>query len=95
MHDSLNASANSVHSFFASPNVNVTTVVTVTFLQDSKTLATQVENFAVGQPTQRVQSMRRPADAADNLRRAGTSAGPPSALPPAFQEAGFFSGRDW
>jgi hypothetical protein len=92
---SVNASTSSVHSFFVSPDINITTVVTLTFLEDPAKSPSTPRGFALGQPSQLEQSAPSSAIAEDSVRRGSFQAGQPSARVPPEHEAGFVSGRDW
>lgn len=88
-------SSSSVHSFFAAPNMNVTTVVTVTFLEGSEKVTGSERAFERDLPSSLEQSIpgltSRPSSA-----RAGSSNPSQHSMPlPSMHDPTFVSGRDW
>lgn len=94
-HASKNASTSSVHSFFVSPNINVTTVMTLTIVEDPPKSTSTPGGFAVSQPSPLQQSTPLAFIAEDSARRGSAQAGRNSAPAPSGRDPGFVSGRDW
>lgn len=92
------SSTSSVHSFFAGPSINVTTVVTVSFLDGSLGTSLQDSGFAVNQPSHLEQVAPMTAPSNNQNARPSAQAGyavprAPGAPPPG--DPGFISGREW
>lgn len=80
------SSSSSVHSFFPSPNVNVTTVVTVSFLSVAPAeLAVPVDRTSVPSGTEPPSARQLPSQISGSFGEAAVPA----------RDSGMISGRDW
>lgn len=95
-HEASPASSSSVHSFFAAPNVNVTTVVTITFLEDLGKATSSEQAFAKDLPSPLEEGLPAVFSQAGSSGRPSVSGVPqvPGSLP-STHDPNFVSGRDW